>query len=78
MTAIIISETITYGCQRNTVGKVFDWTASGHEDVQVVDFPFNPEISNKVNAIKHMKPLFQFGNSVRILISHHVEIIPSL
>ena len=77
MIAIVTYETRTYGCQINN-GKMSNWCSGGHIESKQVDFTYDPELSNKVNAIRHMKPLFQFGNSVTIPISFDVEILPSL
>ena len=75
MLAIVTCDTITYGCQPIN-GKMSDWTSGGHIESQCVEFTHNPELSDWVNATKHFKPMFQFGNSVRIPISFDVEIIP--
>ena len=77
MKAIVICKTTTYGCQEHN-GHISDWTSGGSEIYQEVDFTYDPTLSNRVNAIKHFKPLYQFGNSVTLPISFDVEIIPSL
>ena len=74
MKAIITCETRNYGCQESKDGRIIDWTAGGTV-TQTVEFEADPKLSDKVNALKHFKPLYQFGNSVIIPTSFSVEII---
>jgi hypothetical protein len=74
MIAIVHYFKTTYGCQKEKE-KLIDWT-SGGEDSQVVEFNNTLSLSPKVNAIKHLRSPYQFGNSFTVYNRFVVELLP--